>query len=288
MTDGRAAGALGVPVRGALRAGLSRALEGLGLFRAAWVARHALAVASPAALYRNARYRLRGDPDPLPLPSLRSRILVAGSADVRWFLDSGARAAASIEGTLRSHGIDMRGLASVLDFGCGCGRVLRHWKGLEGVQIHGADACPALVEEARRTVPFAEVRRNLPHPPLPYADASHDLVYALSVFTHLDAHQHLAWRDEVRRVLRPGGLFLLSTHGGAYLPGLTGGERRRFLAGDLVVRRAAYGGGNLCVAFHPERYVRETLAHGYALVDYIPRGAAGNPYQDLVLLARGA
>jgi len=35
--------------------------------------------------------------------------------------------------------------------------------------------------------------------------------------------------------------------------------------------------GNLCVSFHPEAYVRETLAEGFEIVDVVPEGAKGNP-----------
>jgi SAM-dependent methyltransferase len=39
-----------------------------------------------------------------------------------------------------------------------------------------------------------------------------DVVYAVSVFTHLGEHEQDHWLREIRRVLRPGGLFLATTH----------------------------------------------------------------------------
>jgi hypothetical protein len=111
-------------------------------------------------------------------------------------------------------------------------------------------------------------------------------VYALSVFTHLTEELQTAWRDELRRVLRPGGRLLVTTHGRAYLPRLESDERLRFERGELVVRWADLAGSNLCSAYHPERYVRETLAHGFDLSTIEPEGARGNPTQDLVVLRR--
>src|SRR5947208_884804 len=73
-------------------------------------------------------------------------------------------------------------------------------------------------------------------PPLAFDDASFDLVYALSVFTHLTGDLQVAWRDELRRVLRPGGRLLITTHGRSYVPRLDVEERERFESGELVVR----------------------------------------------------
>src|SRR5438046_2874585 len=82
-------------------------------------------------------------------------------------------------------------------------------------------------------------------PPLAFANATFDLAYALSVFTHLpEAMQH-DWMDELRRVVRPGGYLLLTTHGERYLERLDAGERRQFQNGELVVRWGEAPGTNL-------------------------------------------
>jgi hypothetical protein len=52
------------------------------------------------------------------------------------------------------------------------------------------------------------------------------------------------------------------------------------------VRWANLPGSNLCSAYHPEEYLRETLAHGFELVDLEEEGARGNPTQDLVVLQK--
>jgi SAM-dependent methyltransferase len=124
-------------------------------------------------------------------------------------------------------------------------------------------------------------------PPLAFESESFDLVYALSVFTHLTAELQLAWRDELRRVLRPGGFLLVTTHGRSYLPRLDDEESERFGRGELVVRWGDVAGSNLCSAYHPEPYLRETFAQGFALLQLDPEGAKGNPTQDLVVLRKG-
>jgi hypothetical protein len=84
-------------------------------------------------------------------------------------------------------------------------------------------------------------------------------------------------------------LLLLTTHGASYLERLTTEERKRYDAGDVVVRWAAVAGTNLCTTFHPETYVRERLAPELALLEFTPEGGAvGSPRQDLVVFRRPA
>jgi SAM-dependent methyltransferase len=215
-----------------------------------------------------------------PLPPRRLMVRVAGTADADWFLRSGR---AAYDG-IAAH-VPLEEVGAVLDFGCGCGRVTRYWDGFTG-SVSGSDVSAGAVDWCRANLPFARFEVNSLAPPLAFADESFDLVYALSVFTHLTGELQLAWRDELRRVLRPGGRLLLTTHGRSYLPRLDGDERARFDRGELVVRWDDLPGTNLCSAYHPEAYLRETLARGFTFVELEPEGALGNPTQDLVVLAR--
>jgi SAM-dependent methyltransferase len=233
----------------------------------------------------NAPLRARGAPDRLPIPPERLMLLVAGTGDAGWFLESGARAAVSIRSALESAGVSLDGLSAILDFGCGCGRVLRHWAGLRAA-VYGCDVSTAHLRWCRRNLRFGRFDTNRLDPPLVHGDGAFDLVYALSVFTHLDAARQRAWMDELGRVLRGGGHLLLTTHGRHYLGGLTPEQARRFERGELVVVAPRAAGSNDCGAFHPESYVREELARGWQVAAFVPEGALGNPKQDLWLLRK--
>jgi SAM-dependent methyltransferase len=233
----------------------------------------------------NLRYWREGAPDRLPIPPLSLRILVAGTPDIGWFLDGGRRGAESIRATLAQHGLDVARCRAILDFGCGCGRVTRHWAGLPG-EIHGTDLHPRLIGWCGRKLPFGRFRRNRLGPPLDYEDGRFDFVYALSVFTHLPEGLQHEWMAELRRVLQPGGSLLFTTHGRRYLDRLNAGEQRRFAAGELVVKSEGPPGSNLCGTYHPEAWVRTNLARGFDVLDVVPEGALGNPWQDVWLLRR--
>ncbi len=223
--------------------------------------------------------------DGLPLPSPDLIQLVAGTPETAWFMRSGERAAESIRNALARHGVDLDSMQSILDFGCGCGRVVRHWRRLPA-RIYGSDANRRLIDWCRRNLPFAAFATNSDRPPLSYREGQFDLVYALSVFTHLPDDMQRPWMAELHRVTRSGGYVLLSIHGDRYLPDLTADERRKFVAGELVVRGADAAGRNECGAYHPAAYVQGVLAAGFDLIDHVPEGATGNPPQDLVLLRK--
>jgi SAM-dependent methyltransferase len=207
-------------------------------------------------------------------------VRVAGTGDADWFLRSGRAGYDAIA----SH-VPFAQLESVLDFGCGCGRVTRWWGDFDG-RVAGSDVSGPAIDWCRANLPFGRFEQNALAPPLVFEDGSFDLIYALSVFTHLTEDLQLAWRDEVRRVLRPGGLLLLTTHGRSYVPRLGEDERASFERGELVVRWGDVAGTNLCSAYHPEEYLRDTFADGFAFLELEAEGARGNPTQDLVLLRK--
>jgi len=221
----------------------------------------------------------------MPIPPVRLIMLVTGTPDIEWFFTGGQLAAESIRSILSQNKVDIHRVRATLDFGCGCGRVARFWARAGG-EVHGCDYNRRLVEWCQRNLRFARFEVNSFRPPLPYPDGSFDLVYALSVFTHLPEELQRPWIEELQRILEPGGHLLLSLHGRRYRDDLRPEERQRFDEGRLVVRLARSAGTNLCGAYHPVEYVRETLARGFTVLDYIPEGARGNPSQDLVLMRK--
>jgi SAM-dependent methyltransferase len=224
--------------------------------------------------------------DGLPLPPTRLRFRVSGEVDPAWFLESGRLSAATVEDALGRHGFELERVGRLLDFGCGCGRLIRHWHTLSSVTLHGCDRDPSGVRWCSENLRFGHFATHGPGPPLPYPDEWFGAVCAVSVFTHLPEGDQLAWVQELRRLLIPGGIFLLTTHGDRYLGRLMPDERVLFEAGRVVVRSPSAVGSTLCTAFHPESYVREFLADGFELLEFSPGGAAGTPYQDLVVLRK--
>ena len=99
----------------------------------------------------------------------------------------------------------------VLDFGCGWGRVVRFFlKDVRAENLFGVDIARIGIEACNSTL-----RGNFKfisgHSPLDFPDGSLDVIYAWSVFSHLPEALHIEWLNEFSRVVRPGGLLIVST-----------------------------------------------------------------------------
>ncbi len=103
----------------------------------------------------------------------------------------------------------------ILDFGCGCGRVLLWLKDLAGTTaLYGSDIDATAIEWAREHLPYVTFTRQQPDCPRPeFPDAFFDFVYCQSVFTHIDETYQDAWLAELQRIVKPGGRLLLSVNG---------------------------------------------------------------------------
>jgi SAM-dependent methyltransferase len=239
-------------------------------------------VYSPANQWRRLKSVWQG----MPLPPSELIFTVAGTFNVKWFLEGGRRGAESIHDLLAKNNIPLDSLNRILDLGCGCGRVIRHLQPAAKAELYGTDYNAKLIEWCKRNLKFGHFDVNDLTPPLSYNSGKFDFVYALSVFTHLPEHLQLGWMNELNRVIRPGGFLLITTHGKHYLDQLSPTEQARFQNGEMVLRDSGAAGSNWCNVYHPEEYVRTKLAEGFEVVDFIPEGAKGNPRQDAVLLRR--
>lgn len=98
--------------------------------------------------------------------------------------------------------------ASVLDVGCGTGRLLRQARAYywPDAQLIGVDPAPGMIETAQRLTPDAIFLSGTAEA-LPLEDSSVDLALSTISFHHW--HDQAAGIREIARVLRPGGCFLL-------------------------------------------------------------------------------
>jgi SAM-dependent methyltransferase len=196
--------------------------------------------------------------------------LVQGTTNVREFLTDGRGTATAVLDVLERSGVTLDSSKNILDFGCGCGRVIRHIHAMTGARCHGSDYNPVLVDWCKDNLPFAQFDVNGASPPLPHADGQFDVIYALSVFTHFPEELQAAWMSELCRVLKPGGHLLMTTHGESFLPYMSEEDRQKFRSGRLVVREAGPVGSNPFFAAHPPEYVKTHAPSDLAVVNFVP------------------
>lgn len=222
----------------------------------------------------------------LPPTSLRYR--VHGSPSMDGFLRVGETCGENIKATLEKVGKDLDSFQNVLDFGCGCGRTLIWFADRsQSACWYGTDIDAEAISWCRNNLDFAEFGVNDPLPPLGYASETFDLIYAISVFTHLDEDYQFRWLDELERVTRPGGIVLLTVSGRRvwkHLPeeDVADIEREgfKFTASNTAKGIFPEWYQN---AYHTREYVFDRYSKYFNVLDYVSRGM-GN--QDLVVLQK--
>jgi SAM-dependent methyltransferase len=180
----------------------------------------------------------------------------------------------------------MESFSRVLDFGCGSGRVMRHWAAKKGPAFFGSDYNPRSVAWDRKNLAFAKFDQNSLNPPLSYESRFFDLCYCVSVFTHLPSDLQRPWIEELHRILKPGAILALTLSGRGDFGRLTVPEQARFEDGELIVLDAALAGTNMCGVYHPVEYVRREWSDLFKLRRHYPSGAKGSPNQDLYVFER--
>lgn len=122
------------------------------------------------------------------------------------------------EAVLNRHGRSFRTAPSILDFGCGYGRLTQYlFEFAPGAAISGCDVDHGAIRSCQRKFPRGSFVTNHPTPPSPFSNAQFDLIYSYSVFTHLSEPNHRAWLRELSRHLKPGGIMLHTVHSFEYL-----------------------------------------------------------------------
>lgn len=220
------------------------------------------------------------DASELPLPPALLRYRVSELLGRGDFLTIGAGCARLIEEQSRSMGLDLARCRRILDFGCGCGRTLR-WllAAFPSVEFCGADVDREAIEWCSRNLPSARFVRNGPLPPLPFPDARFDLIYCLSVFTHLDEPAQDIWFSELRRLLAPDGVLLLSVHGEGAAKALDPPGLAALRTAGFVHRRSPKLKGIVPdwyqTSWHSEQYIVRRLSSSFQDVRY--HDVAGSP-----------
>ena len=136
------------------------------------------------------------------------------SNDIHSVVTTGYQAYRIFEDLFMCNGIlPLKGV-SLLDWGCGHGRVLRHFvKHWPQSQIWGVDIDKNNIEWAQNNITGAHCQQVPLMPPSSLFDQYYDGIYGLSVMTHLTAETQVAWLKELARCLKQGGLALLTFDG---------------------------------------------------------------------------
>ena len=223
-----------------------------------------------------------------PVPPSDVIATTQGIGDVDAYRASTATSFLTMRSLLGAAGAEPSGIRSILDIGCGTGRLLAGWHCDDPLRwLVGTDINRELIAWSRANL--ADVARwdvNDVRPPLELASASFDLIVLASVFTHLELDNQRAWLEEVHRLLRPAGHALITLHGAIYAALLLDeADSAKYGAEGYVEKAVGMEGANGYTAFHTEVFAR-ALFSSFRRVTFFPRGAEGPVAHEFPLAAQ--
>jgi len=200
---------------------------------------------------------------------------VAGTMSKAHFEWAGRLTAVRIIDLLQSNDFNLAGGKNILDFGCGCGRILRYIIDYvdDDAMIYGVDTEKDVIDWCKKYLE-GDYQLNQGSPPLNFKNNFFDLIISYSVFTHIHAKYQLRWFREMNRILSSSGYFIFSTMGYDSIKthsSVTEQDMNKFSLGEIVTPLNAVHDGYVAESsygtFHSLKAVNQVCKEsGFKLV----------------------
>lgn len=148
-----------------------------------------------------------------PVPP-NSNMRRTSAKTIRHYIYSGLTTYLPIATLAQYLGFTFDGTVKVLDFGCGgAGQLRMFTKHFPSANFYACDVDPSSIDFIKRGYPQVNSCVSNFKPPLPFDSNQFDLIYSVSTFSHFDAETIDIWLQEFSRILKVGGLLLLTIEG---------------------------------------------------------------------------
>lgn len=224
----------------------------------------------------------------IPVPSKTLMHRVAGTRDKNSFLQTGLNGALQMMDAVKRHTV-LNEHSSLLDWGCGCGRVdsfiAHYWPELP---LKGCDIDAEATNWCNKNIAgdFYAISTD---PPTPFADGAFSIIIASSVMTHLTEANQSLWLREIHRLLVPKGIFVVSVHGtfaASFIPGMLERLSKQEIIDDLGDNTldGVAPPGYYRATFQTPGYVHRNWLKTFEILEYKEGGLTN--FQDLVVLQK--
>ena len=186
-------------------------------------------------------------------------------------------------------------MGRILDWGCGCGQVLRYFNRYNNVEVNGADIDSVNIKWCESNLDFAKFYQVPPKPPTDFTTGYFDLIFGISVVTHLRENDQSDWLAELSRISKKGAIVLLSVHGNGGVAfrnelfdinKLLSWQEKGFLAigVDSAINDSINDKEYYTTSFQTDWYIKKEWAKYFQIIDVIP-SYIGH-FQDLVVMQK--
>jgi len=161
-------------------------------------------------------------------------------------------------------------------------------------KFFGTDISKTNVSWCKKNFDDIKFSSNKQLPPLNFSDNFFDVIYSISVFTHLNEEEQYLWLNELKRILKTGGFLLISLHNFDNLKEKKDIEMAKkngilekgfaFWKIKSPLKRLIWGSSTSKIAFHTKNYVLENYSKSFKIIKYVDKGI--NNHQDLIVLQK--
>ena len=157
----------------------------------------------------------------------------------------------------------------LLDWGCGAGRIIRHLSALQPhALLYGWDVNEEMIGWNKKHYPNISFTAMHSFPPMLYAPSFFNLVYGISVFTHIDAGLHVSWLIELHRILQTNGILLITTNGPYYYKKLLPVQKKILIVKGLYTQTYFKQGHRMMSTYHQPAYFTKMIEPYFTILEY--------------------
>ena len=172
---------------------------------------------------------------------------------------------------------------SILDWGCGTGRIVRHLPEIldSSNSFYGTDYNEKYVKWCSKNLEGIQFKLNGLAPPLDFSENYFDVIYGISIFTHLSEKLHFKWMSELTRVLKNEGILFLTTHGDVHSFKLLEDEKRSYNEGNLIIHSFKKEGNRLFASYQSPIFFKKLCKeNNLKVLQHIPGDFRNNKAQQ--------
>ncbi len=142
------------------------------------------------------------------------------------------------------------------------------------------------IEWNKNNIDNVKFNNNSLEAKLPYKDNFFDIIYGLSVLTHLSEKLHYDWFEELYRVLNVGGILWITTQGDNFKSKMTESELIKYNKNEIIVRGNVLEGHRTYSAFHPKKFMEKLFQEAIVLEHVITPPQEGWIPQDIWIVKK--
>lgn len=202
------------------------------------------------------------------------------------FVRSGNQCVEELSNALEKAGKTYGDFGSVLDFGCGVGRILICLKkAYPHLDLYGCDIDSEGINYCQSVLSnYGTFKLNPFAPPSLFDSNKFDFIYGISVFSHLPEDLQFAWLSELKRISKPDGILILSIENIKSRVILSANQ-----LDELLEKGFYYFDGDKTqglpefykTTLHTHEYINTKWAKYFEIIDIIPKGIMN--HQDLII-----